>query len=191
MDESKDRREHYFSATSMVRDWAVIVRLLSRGNRIFVTRHGKPFARIFPHGDDFGNIRPFDKKKIKSDPQQIDMPGLEADPYVRTKAPEDLSKEERTRLLIWCREHLPHLVPEIRKHVNAMLDHHRAKGSMHLDWEAAARNWLRRVDKYEPTPMVRRRDGTMGQNHEPTREGMQALGKVLGDMRRPPSGKGS
>ena len=74
-----------------------------------------------------------------------------------SQAPLDLTKEQRRALLEWVVEQadksdgyanrywhtLSRKRTELRFEVDRCLDWHRAKGTMHKDWVAAVRNWLR------------------------------------------------
>lgn len=71
-------------------------------------------------------------------------------PKSRTGPPEDLTKAEKRELFLWCQRHHPEYAEprQLRKLVDACLDHHRAKGHRHADWLATCRSWIRQQPRY-------------------------------------------
>jgi hypothetical protein len=68
----------------------------------------------------------------------------------KTPAPDDLDSDQKRALRDWVvapasRSGLerPDLVGRLRSLVSACLDHHRAKGNLHVDWVATCRTWIR------------------------------------------------
>jgi len=56
--------------------------------------------------------------------------------------------EISVQLRQWCTEQMQ--VDDPEKHLEAFRDHHTAKGSRFLDWDAAFRNWIRRSFQFQP-----------------------------------------
>ena len=61
-----------------------------------------------------------------------------------TRAPDELGAEAIQALEQWTRENLPSELIHVRAHIDACLDHFRAKGQPMVDWVATCRNWIRR-----------------------------------------------
>jgi hypothetical protein len=64
----------------------------------------------------------------------------------RRSTPAPQSFVVTNELKAWARENVPSLLVE--PETDRFLDYHRAKGSLHKDWVAAWRNWMRRAAEY-------------------------------------------
>ena len=63
----------------------------------------------------------------------------------RTQAPEELTPEQKARVVKWCREHEPWVLTEpkrLGKIVAACLRHHQSKGNTSTDWCLNVYNWI-------------------------------------------------
>jgi hypothetical protein len=61
----------------------------------------------------------------------------------RTRAPDDLTLEQKLALSVWCNAKHPRLASRLAELVESCLLYHRAKGSLMADWVACAQTWVR------------------------------------------------
>lgn len=82
----------------------------------------------------------------------------------RTSAPEDF--KITSQMWQWLEDNKLGLsVPVVERETAQFLDHHRAKGSLMVNWEAAWRTWMRRV----PRPIKSRNSAVLDQVEEQLR----------------------
>lgn len=70
-----------------------------------------------------------------------------------TTAPDDLDRDQQQRLWDWnvSQRGFGLSKPELRRLVDACLDHHGSKGTEFVDWVRACQTWIRReVEDYGP-----------------------------------------
>ena len=72
----------------------------------------------------------------------------------KTFAPDDLTREERRKLLAWIESKdylraLAHNKKLIRLHVDECLSHHRSAGTLFSNWVAACQKWIVKAERWK------------------------------------------